>query len=641
MKHRSPSSDVVSMSCLLFLLAATAYNPQTVGAQEADSGKRRIRRYPNPGYRSMGVYAGGPAAYFDYSLAKTSVSDTFPKKRQWWASLKKNGSAGKHDVYTAFVGIRDGEDFETCRRRLDAWLKPEPDAPTYPELLPAICLDEENPASRTRLLDRLARYVRDHYRVPVFQWYTDPLGPNPALTADGWIWDSYGWSPQRFRRHVMRFVATGKPVICVPWASDPHWPQWTRYPSTEEMINREWHQFRTCLEFNVSTAPFCVAGPGAMNPWLGSDTPDMRLLRDALRSKRREMRALRPGDLPLATASFSAAARAIPVGGDPGKPSRYVESFSGFRWIDDATISGFLDLMLTTRPAEPGFLVLRPRPRDSAKPRKVDASLTYHLRSYFPLKHVRVRLGATAPAALGARTEIALTRDESGRDWPLVGKLVDADNVKPLIIEADSDVLQGTRSVYIQVRARQQKGDPRSLNHFLDDLQIECTHEAPPAGVAIAMAEDQYGQMSYDDDFSTMRWSHFGEVKPSAPTHGGFRESEFWVGLKGGYAISTKVRQRVVAPRPMKALTVTADVAANSPDLGGAATLKIAPRGGEPKWTISTKGRHRGPLTLVVPPDELKGLTKFDVIVELRSTSGIEQGKHACATFDGLSIRAR
>ena len=66
------------------------------------------------------------------------------------------------------------------------------------------------------------------------------------------------------------------------------------------------------------------------------------------------MRALRPGDLPLVTANFSAAARAIPVGGDPDEPSRYVEDFSGFQWIDDATMTGFLDLKLASRPAEPG-----------------------------------------------------------------------------------------------------------------------------------------------------------------------------------------------------------------------------------------------------------------------------------------------
>ena len=107
----------------------------------------------------------------------------------------------------------------------------------------------------------------------------------------------------------MAFVLMGKPVICIPWASDPHWPQWTQYPSTTALINREWHQFTTCMEFNVSTAPFCVAGPGAMNPWLGSDTPDMIHLRRALKAKRRQMHALPLGSLPLASANFSQAVR--------------------------------------------------------------------------------------------------------------------------------------------------------------------------------------------------------------------------------------------------------------------------------------------------------------------------------------------
>tara|TARA_B100000029_G_scaffold392385_1_gene389383 strand:+ start:88 stop:1989 length:1902 start_codon:yes stop_codon:yes gene_type:complete len=603
-----------------------------------------VRPYPDPGYYRMGVYAGGPGEYFDYNLAKMSLGDTFPKKRQWWASLKQaNPAARRHDVYTVYVGVRGGQDFETCRRRLDAWLQPEPDAPTYPELLPAICLEEENVVSRTKLLDRLARYVRGKYKVPVFQWYSDPFGPNPSLTADGWIWDSYGWSPEHFRRHVMRFVATGKPVICVPWASDPHWPQWTQYPTAAELINREWHQFRTCLEFNVSTAPFCVAGPGAVNPWLSSSSPDMRVLRDALRSKRREMRALRPGDLPLVTANFSAAARAIPVGGDPDEPSRYVEDFSGFQWIDDATMTGFLDLKLASRPAEPGRLIVRPHSLDgrSAGHRAVEATMTYHLHSYFPLKRVRAELRASAPRGLAARTEISLTRDELGRNQSLTRQLVNSDDVQSLVLEAGPAELDGTRDVYVRIRVQQGKGHPQSLDHVLDHLQFECVHEAPEAGSAIKLAADGYGRLSYEDDFSTPRWRHFGKATASVETHGGFRGSEFWVGLKGGFIVSTTVVQRVSAMRPLQALTVIADCYANSADLGGVVILNISPRGGKSKWSARTGTRHNGPLKLTVPPDELRGIREFDVTIQLLSSSGVENGDRACATFGGLKIRGR
>ena len=97
-----------------------------------------------------------------------------------------------------------------------------------------------------------------------------------------------------------------------------------------------------------------------MNPWLGSQTPDMIKLRNWLRTKREEMHALQPSDIPLVTAGFSARDRSVPVGGDTDSPSVYEEDFSGFGWIHDADIRGFLNLQLTSKPEQPGFLRLKP-----------------------------------------------------------------------------------------------------------------------------------------------------------------------------------------------------------------------------------------------------------------------------------------
>ena len=93
-----------------------------------------------------------------------------------------------------------------ARRRIDAWLKSEPNSPTFLELIPAICLGEENVGSHNPLLEALAVHIREHYRIPVFQWYSDPLSPDPNLTADGWIWDSYGRDSVSFRKHLMKFT---------------------------------------------------------------------------------------------------------------------------------------------------------------------------------------------------------------------------------------------------------------------------------------------------------------------------------------------------------------------------------------------------------------------------------------------------
>ena len=111
--------------------------------------------------------------------------------------------------------------------------------------------------------------------------------------------------------------------------------------------------------------------------------------------------------------------------------------------------------------------------------------------------------------------------------------------------------------------------------------------------------------------------------------------------MVGGFATSTELVQRVSSPRELKELAITADCYADGKNLGGIAVLQIAPRGEGPKWETSTQGLHRGSLRVEVPGEELVGLREFDVRILLRSTSGVEQGKKACATVDHLTVHAR
>ena len=68
-------------------------------------------------------------------------------------------------------------------------------------------------------------------------------------------------------------------------------------------------------------------------------------LRNWLRTKREEMHAFQEGDLPLRSANLSARDGSVAVGGDADAPSVYEENFSGFGWIHDANIRGFLNLL--------------------------------------------------------------------------------------------------------------------------------------------------------------------------------------------------------------------------------------------------------------------------------------------------------
>ncbi|MFN0130748.1 MAG: hypothetical protein ACKV19_29140 [Verrucomicrobiales bacterium] len=598
-----------------------------------------VRPYPDPGHRWLGVYGGGPEQHFDYFLGKHSLGDTFPDKAAWWEGVKASrmdrDDAHRHDVLTVYCGERDA-DLETGKRRLDAWLAPEKDCPTWPELIPAICLGEENVGTRFEVLDGLARHVREKYGIPVFQWFSDPMSPDPNLTADGWIWDSYGRDSVSFRKHLMKFTALRKPAICVPWATDPHWPQWTQYPTTAALIDREWRQFDVCREFNVGCAVFAVAGPhGSVNTWVGSSAPEMIKLRNALAAQREAMHATRPRELPLSSANISARDRSTPVGGDPTAPSESVETFSGFDWLHATDVRGFLDLRLTSRPDTPGFLELMPRENGPAS-----ASLVYRFESWFPLDHVEILLDAAAPAPPGTRNVLSLTTVETQKNWPLEVVQQNSNGIATVRLE-DKKVVQGKHVFFVRILMENPNGMADIAANRLDRLRVRCVHQPPQPGASAQLMADDNDVLSYEDGFQATRWAHFGAVTAAHPSHGGFRDGYFWVGGIGGTGTSSRLVQRISSPRPLKELTVIADCNANAPDLGGSVTLSIAPRHGQPRWSVASEGRHNGSLSLKVPGEELQELQDFDLHVTLSSSSGVEQGDKACAALSGIRIQAR
>ncbi len=598
-----------------------------------------VRPYPDPGHRWLGVYAGGPEQHFDYFLRKLSLGDSFPDKAAWWAGVKASRAnrddAHRHDVWTVYCGERDA-DLETGKRRLDAWLAAEKDCPTYPELIPAICLGEENIHTRVEVLGGLARHVREKYRIPVFQWFSDPLTPDPNLTADGWIWDSYGRDSVSFRKHLMKFTALRKPAICVPWAADPHWPQWTQYPTAAALIDREWRQFDICREFNLGCAVFAVAGPhGSVNTWAGSSAPELIKLRNALSAQREAMHAVRPRELPLSSANIAARDRSISVGGDPGAPSEYAETFSGFDWLHAADVRGFLSLRLTSRPDTPGYLELMPRENGPAT-----ASLVYRFESSFPLDHVEFLLDAEVTASAGARNVLSLTTDETEKSWPLEAIQQNSNGIATLRLD-DKKVVQGRHVFFVRILMESPNGQAGIATNRLDRLRVRCVHQPPQPGASAQLVADDNDALNYEDDFQATRWAHFGEVTAAHPSHGGFRDRHFWVGLKGGTGTSTQLIQRISSPRPLKELKVVADCYADAPSLGGSVTLSIAPRQGQPRWNVTSQGRHDGPLSLTVPSEELKGLQDFDLHITLSSSSGVEQGDKACAALRRIQVHSK
>ncbi len=598
----------------------------------AQSENGQVRPYPDPGYRRLGIYGGGLYSYFDYRMVKLNLEETFPNKSGFWLQLHDRSQAHpeevKHDIYLLYLGEREGISTEDGVARVDAWLRREETVQTFPHHIPAVCLGEENTPSHREVLDGVAKHIRSTYGIPVFQWYSDPLPPDPTLTADGWIWDSYDRPLPQFRKHVMKFVALGKPAICVVWAADPHWTGWPPFTDSSALIAKEWHQFSTCMEFNVSTAAFAVAGAGSVSSWVNSPSEDMQVLREALRVKRLQMRDVPDDLLPLPTANYSYADRSIPTGGDQESPSEYIEDFRGFQWIHDATIVGFLNLRLD---GINRLLCFKPTTAPAS------ASLTYRFQSYFPLKTVRIRLDASVPVNSQARNELAITTDPTLKTW---AKVSHQDDGSQDALETVHEFPSGTRTFHVRVTMSDNGSSKDWDGHALRQLHVSSLAETPPPGAAATLREDLYGNLSYEDDFSTPRWKQFGDLNVSHDSHGGYRDNGLWVGMIGGTAASVTLTQRLDLPAELKNLTITADCYADAKNLGGQVRLQVKPRGAATMWETATEGRHQGPLQLVIPEEGLAGARQFEIRLTLRSTSGVEQGEKACARVNALSIHA-
>ncbi len=522
--------------------------------------------------------------------------------------------------------------------KIDRWLASEPDCPTYPELIPAICLGEENVSTRNPVLERIARHVREQYGIPVFQWYSEPLPPDVMLTADGWIWDSYGWSRTRFRKHAMKFSVLRKPVICVPWATDPFWPGGPRYESTLEMIDAHWNQFDVCREFDISCAAFAVAGEtGSVATWCTSQAPEMIVLRESLAAQRARMHAVPAGELPTVDANYSARDGSVQVGTLESSTLAYEEDFCGFQWIHDASISGFMNLRLASQPDQPGFLDLIPEHNGPA-----ESTLTYRCESWFPIERVEVSLETeivSRATNTGTVVSLSLSANETEDGWPRIEEHRTAGASKIQLV--DDDVVRGLRAFYLKVHMSKAEGKAGELAARLNHLKIRCIHESPGESARAELIADDYGNVRYHDNFRSERWKHIGDLKTDHPGHGGFRDGYFWVGLKGGVQPTVTLTQRFSSLKPLSQLLVSANAYADEQNLAGHVRIRVLPRGADFGWSTISIGRLDGPIELEIPPAELQGLQEFDVQIELLSRSGVEQGDKACARLHELNITAK
>jgi hypothetical protein len=201
----------------------------------------------------------------------------------------------------------------------------------------------------------------------------------------------------------------------------------------------------------------------------------MAAIRQWVKDVRRDIHAVPPQTRkPLASANRSRG-RAVEVGRPDPIPTVYEENFEDFRWIDDATLSGFLDMKLTSEPeARPGMLLANTR-----GDRAVDAALIYEFKSDHPLTRITVDLAAAAPQATGSRNEIALSVDKV--TWPLSAAQAGNEDIETVSLSGDARFLNGANTVYVRVRMQNAAGAEGREANRLDHLLVRCAN----AGTAL------------------------------------------------------------------------------------------------------------------------------------------------------------
>lgn len=308
---------------------------------------------------------------------------------------------------------------------------------TYPEDLVGVALSHEQNGSMDAVENELYDYIKRNWpEVQVYKFYSFPLAPYSLLTdgitekCDGYLYDDYyNKDPQVFRRRVMRFIITGKPLVMIIWASEP-WEStyfnedWIEgLPADEQnglIINapnsalEQYYRMAAGVlrEFGLPVGNFGVSGgAGSSSAWYGGTQPPNRTyIRDQVAFILRDRIRACDGQ-PQATSDY-ADGDSIEINTDGA--FTYTDSFTtdgiykGLGTLNDASIIGFRKLLQL--PVSTGALATRD---DSGSPGQVELIYRFHAASG-SLNSISATLTGSVDESLGGVNTVGLSLN--GRD---------------------------------------------------------------------------------------------------------------------------------------------------------------------------------------------------------------------------------
>ena len=348
-------------------------------------------------------------------------------------------------------------DVDVYWKRLDAYL-----STTNPADLYGICLAEENIwyAGREKVLTELYRRIKAKYDIDVWQWwspYSDSPDRGGWIPADGWIVDPYWVGRKPFRRHVRRYLISGKPLLLMPGITANK-----NTPTPPEERRATLDQLEIAVEFNLPVAFYWIYGPSA---GFGGRRDSMATTLDRINHvvwdyirRVRKIPVTYTG-LPSADVGHGDILKLEPS--EDSEKLVYADDFSEIRCTDDAfRMTGFRDLAMDGQTlAARGF-----------RGRSVDASLIYRFAGEFRASYPYVSLSART--ALDQNGQVAVSVSLDGQAWLHRVQSTDGDSVLHLNTTDDAR-FASCHQFWVRIELLGDAGSAAKPVVHIDDLRIE------------------------------------------------------------------------------------------------------------------------------------------------------------------------
>ena len=521
----------------------------------------------------------------DLNLAIASVNLNDDSVPTYWGTMAKYGRE-QNFKFLPRVYFWDGNDrFDGPMRdvkvywqRLDKFL-----AAVDLDDFCGIVLAEENInyAGRPEVLAELYRRIKQKYDIPVWQWWSPSTavpGSGGWIPADGWVIDPYMMTGRDFRRYTRKYLITGKPLVIMPWAettatSEP-------LPAAQWQANQD--QLDVAVEFNVPVAFYWTYGTGTVGTGVsfGGDRgpPKKEIDRinhyvwnhiDRVRQLPLDYRGLPSAD--------QSAGDLLEIGPHEGDKLVYVDGFSSSKCVDDATMTGFRDLVLDGQSlAARGF--------DS---RPVAASLTYHFAGDFPARFPAVSLSAVTGENSGGVVRLAVSAD--GETWAHETATSRAGAEQLVCTTSSDDRFNSLREFFVRIELEGGPGSHDQPTVDIDDFRIEAGLVLPDNPTVTLKPSDRAGILQYADNFQTQRYRY--TTRRTNDQHLEWSQGRLAVRMRPGGSQPTAIWQ-FASDEPIADIVVTINGQANNGSLGTNHYLDVSTDGEQWVHAVSTVGRE-------------------------------------------------